>query len=75
MSGFFIKNSKYPIEPKIAINGADSRTLTWANAPSAEVLGVEVEGRKNFEFVTPALADLFVFTNASLIKSTAFVKK
>ena len=73
-ASIYYKNFKDPIEQKIFLSGSDSRILTWQNAPKAENYGVEVEFRKNFDFITPAFSNLFLYANASYIKSTAFVK-
>src|SRR5205085_6357564 len=73
VSGYY-KKFRDPIEQKIAIAGADSKTVTWQNAPSAELWGLEAELRKNFDFISPALKDLFFYVNASYIQSVAFVK-
>ena len=73
VSGFY-KNFKGAIEPKVVIHGSDSKTITWVNVPKAECFGAELEARKNLDFISPALSNLFLYANASLIKSTAFVK-
>lgn len=73
-ASIYYKKFKDPIEQKIALSASDSRTLTWQNAPSAENYGAEVEFRKNFDFISPAFANLFFYANAAYIKSTAFVK-
>ncbi|MEP6513813.1 MAG: TonB-dependent receptor [Parafilimonas sp.] len=73
VSGYY-KKFKDPIEQKIITSGADSKIITWQNAPSAENLGIEIEARKSFDFISKRLANLFIYTNASLIKSTAYVK-
>lgn len=70
----FYKKFKNPIEQKIAISGADSKTITWQNAPAAEAQGIELEARKNLDFITPALSQFYLYGNAAFIKSTAFVK-
>ena len=70
----YYKNFKDPIEQKIFLSGSDSRILTWQNAPRAENYGAEIEFRKNFDFIMPALSNLFLYANASYIRSTAFVK-
>ncbi|MEP6684388.1 MAG: hypothetical protein ABJA35_14060 [Parafilimonas sp.] len=51
----------------------DSKTITWINIHEAECFGAEIEARKNLDFITPALSDLYLYANTSLIKSTAFV--
>jgi outer membrane receptor protein involved in Fe transport len=73
LSGYY-KKFKNPIEQKIVIAGADSKTVTWENAPSAELWGIEGEARKNFGFISPAFSDLYFYVNASYIHSVAFVK-
>ncbi|MBV9961374.1 MAG: TonB-dependent receptor [Parafilimonas sp.] len=69
----YYKKFKNPIEEKVDIPGADSKTVTWQNAPSAELWGIEGELRKSFDFIMPALKDLYFYVNASYIHSVAFV--
>lgn len=72
LSGFY-KKFKDPIEQKIVIAGADSKTITWQNVPSAEDVGIEIEARKNLDFISPALGNFYLYANTAIIKSTAFV--
>lgn len=72
VSGYY-KKFKNPIEQKVVVDAAESRTITWQNAPSAELWGIEGELRKDFDFIAPALKDLFFYVNASYIHSIAFV--
>ncbi|HYK45102.1 MAG TPA: TonB-dependent receptor [Parafilimonas sp.] len=69
----FYKKFQHPIEQKIITAGADSKTITWQNAPTAEDLGVELEARKNLDFIHPSLGNFYLYGNAALITSTAFV--
>jgi outer membrane receptor protein involved in Fe transport len=69
----FYKKFKHPIEQKIITAGADSKTITWQNAPTAEDLGVELEARKNLDFLHPSLGNFYLYGNAAFITSTAFV--
>lgn len=69
----FYKKFKDPIEQKIVISGADSKTITWQNAPSAKNEGIELEARKNLDFISPALSEFYLYANTAFIKSTAYV--
>ena len=73
VSGFY-KKFKNAIEQQIGIDGADSKTLTWGNAPNATNTGVEIEARKNLGFITPALSNFYLYGNAAFIKSVVHVK-
>jgi len=66
---FFYKKFKNPIEQYIPFPGADSRTLSWQNAPSAKNYGIEIEGRKNFDFISKKLETLVAYANIAFIKS------
>ncbi len=71
----FYKDFDHPIEQKVYPgSGAGSRTVTWENAPAATVVGIEVELRKNLDFLSKLLHwnqfDNFTFnTNLALIHS------
>lgn len=66
--GTFLKSFESPIESEIR-PGAQP-LVTYQNAKSALNLGVEIEARKNFEFLAKSLRDLFIATNFSLIDSS-----
>ncbi len=71
----FYKNFDNPIEQKVYPgSGAGSRTVTWVNATSATVYGIELELRKNLDFLKKIFRwnqfDNFAFsTNLAFIKS------
>ncbi|MGI8951650.1 MAG: TonB-dependent receptor domain-containing protein [Chitinophagaceae bacterium] len=73
ISGFY-KEFKNPIEQFLPISGGDSRTVNYANTPKATNIGVEFEGRKNFDFISRKLEGLIAFANVSLIKSKIDLK-
>lgn len=64
----FYKDFTNPIEKVIPVQAA-STEFTYRNIESATVYGVELEFRKNFEFISPALRYLQVGGNLALIKS------
>jgi outer membrane receptor protein involved in Fe transport len=72
LSGYY-KKFKKPIEQIVPFSGADSKSVSWQNAPSAELWGIEGELRKNFDFISPELKDLYFYFNGSYIHSVAFV--
>ncbi|MCA9538584.1 MAG: TonB-dependent receptor [Myxococcales bacterium] len=65
--GVFFKDFNHPIETRIT-PGAD-QTLSFFNATGGTNLGVELEARKQLDFVTSALADFYVAGNLALIRS------
>jgi hypothetical protein len=65
--GGFFKHFDDPIE-SILVPGAQ-QLKTFENAEAARNLGVEVEARKDFGFVTEALRDAWFAGNVSLIDS------
>ena len=69
----FYKKFKNPIEFTFAAVGAGTRTFSFNNVASANNYGVEMELRKNFDFV--GAEDLVFFTNASFIRSNIDLSK
>ncbi|MEC3879788.1 TonB-dependent receptor [Parapedobacter sp. 10938] len=67
ISGFY-KYFTDPIEFQVYSDAAPSDFIS-RNASSANVYGVEVEGRKNFGFISESLSDLSLNVNVSLVKS------
>lgn len=65
----FYKKFKDAIEQYDAFPGADSRTISWENVTNAYNAGIELEGRKNFDFINPNLENLVAYVNLSFIKS------
>lgn len=63
----FYKYFDSPIE-EILIPGAVN-TLTFANARSATLMGIELETRKSLGFATERMEDFYVSGNVSLIRS------
>ncbi len=62
--GFFYKELTKPIEQTV-IQRASDLVNSFANADSGWVYGLEFEGRKNFEFLSPRLRDLSILSNAT----------
>src|SRR5690606_8533262 len=73
VSGFY-KKFKNPIE-LVAYSLNAPNQFTPRNAPSADVFGIEFEGRKNFGFVSDELANLSLNVNLSLIDSRIAMNK
>lgn len=67
ISGFY-KYFQNPIEI-VAYNSEAPTNYTPRNSPSAQVIGVELEARKHFGFITEGLKNLSVNLNVSLIDS------
>ncbi len=61
----FYKIFKDPIEPYVMGNNI----VSYQNAKGARLVGMELEGRKSLEFITPALRDLSVIGNLTLAYS------
>lgn len=64
----FAKTFQDPIEPVIS-PGSSTDYMTFENAAGAKLLGVELEGRKSLDTLTPVLKDLSVITNLTLAHS------
>jgi TonB-dependent receptor len=62
--GFFYKQLDRPIERLTLLRGSDLLD-TFANSSSGVVYGVEVEGRKDFGFIRPALKMLSASLNVT----------
>ncbi len=70
----FYKRFKDPIE-LVAFSNIAPNNFTPRNAPSAEVLGLEFEARKNFGFIAEGLKNLSVNLNLSIIESRIEMNK
>jgi TonB-dependent receptor len=66
--GVFAKRFTNPIE-RVYIGSSGTRIITFVNALGADNVGLELEGRKHLDFITPALANFSVSTNATLMRS------
>lgn len=64
----FYKSFKDPIEI-VAYDITAPNQFTPRNSPSAEVIGIELEARKNFNFISDGLKDLSLNLNVSVIDS------
>lgn len=73
ISGFY-KRFKDPIEI-VAFSNIAPNNFTPRNAPSADVIGVEFEARKNFGFIAENLKNLSINLNVSLIDSKIEMNK
>ena len=68
----FYKDLESPIERVVQpASGTAGNSRTFRNAESAELYGVEVEGRKDFALSGDLSQSIFVFANASVIESEA----
>jgi len=69
--GVFYKHFDRPIEKVItAQTGADA--LTYVNAESGHNFGLEVEARKNLDFLGAGLSPLTAFTNVTVMQSRVY---
>ncbi|HEX7337203.1 MAG TPA: TonB-dependent receptor [Gemmatimonadales bacterium] len=64
----FAKRFKDPIE-RVFVNQTGALANSFRNAESAENYGIELEVRKNLDFLSPGLAPLAVFANTTLMQS------
>lgn len=64
----FYKQFYDPIEAVI-LGGSSNDLVTYVNAKSARVLGMELEAKKGLGFLTPVLADLSPLANLTLSTS------
>jgi outer membrane receptor protein involved in Fe transport len=68
-ASLFYKKFTDAIEQFIPFAGSDSRTVGFANVDDAYNFGIELEARKNFDFVSKKLENLVAYMNLSFIKS------
>lgn len=68
-ASLFYKKFENPIEFTFSSLGAGTRNFSYQNIPSATNYGLEMELRKNFDFVGTGWENLVFFTNAALIRS------
>jgi TonB-dependent receptor len=68
-TSIFFKKFNDPIEPIVKL-GADDGQVTYRNADGATLYGVELEARKNLEFMTPAMKDFSMVSNLTLATSS-----
>jgi len=71
-AGFFYKELNGPIEPVTVLIGPDA-VDTWVNGGTGELIGFEVEARKDFGFVHPWLKPLSAVANFTWSDSTVDV--
>ncbi|MBK8251875.1 MAG: TonB-dependent receptor [Polyangiaceae bacterium] len=64
----FYKQFYDPIEA-IILGGSSNELITYENAKSARVLGMEIELKKGLGFLTPALSDLSALANVTVSSS------
>lgn len=68
VSGYY-KKFRDAIEQALTLSGTLTRSATWYNVPEANNYGIELEFRKNFDFLGEAFKNLYFYTNASFIRS------
>jgi hypothetical protein len=71
-AGFFYKDLQAPIEPVTVIIGTDP-VDTWVNGGDGELIGFELEGRKDLGFIHPWLKPLSVIANFTWSDSTVTI--
>lgn len=67
MSVFF-KHFKNPIE-RVILGGGDEGSVSYRNADTAQLLGLELEARRTLDFINPHLKDFELTTNLTLAHS------
>jgi outer membrane receptor protein involved in Fe transport len=67
--GLFAKKFDLPIERVYRAAGSGTRTVFYTNAKDADNLGIELEARKNLNFIADALAPFSLFSNLTVMKS------
>jgi len=66
----FVKDFTDPIEFRLdPSSNADARRYFYQNAVSARTLGFELEVRKSFDFISPALKNMSFFGNYTYLRS------
>lgn len=68
-AGVFYKHFNDPIEQIFNEGGGGASTFNFQNADKAYSMGLEIEFRKNLEFITAKLKNLTFQSNLALIKS------
>lgn len=66
--GAFAKRFTNPIE-RVYRGSSGTRIITFVNAEGADNIGVELEGRKNLDFISDRLANLSLSANATVMQS------
>lgn len=67
-ASLFYKNFQAPIEATF-IPLSQNPLLSWRNVDQAAVYGLELEVRKNLEFISPTLSGFNIGANLTLVKS------
>ena len=65
----FAKRFTNPIE-RVYRGSSGTRIITFVNAAGADNYGIELEGRKNLDFIADALANLSISANATFMQSS-----
>jgi TonB-dependent receptor len=66
--GAFAKRFTNPIE-RVYRGSSGTRIITFVNAEGADNYGIELEGRKNLDFLSDRLANLSLSANATVMQS------
>jgi len=66
--GVFYKDFEDPIETTL-VSSAEGEVFTFENASSAKMKGLEIDFRKNFDFVHSSLGNFYIGGNATWIAS------
>ncbi|MCA9599684.1 MAG: TonB-dependent receptor [Myxococcales bacterium] len=72
---FFVKDFDKPIERVVKSSGSGDGVITYQNADGATLIGLELEARKNLEFLTKALSDFDVIANFTAARSRVQLDK
>jgi TonB-dependent receptor len=68
----FFKDFQNPIE-RVILGGGDEGSLSYRNADSAQLLGLELEARRDLEFIAPSMKAFSVSTNLTVAHSRVTV--
>lgn len=67
-ASLFYKRFTDPIEQTSVLEAVNTE-YTWANVPYANVIGLELEGRKDLDFISEKLDDFTLSANLTFIRS------
>jgi len=70
----FYKDFEDPIEPTILPAGG-ATLLTYVNSPGAKLIGIELESRKQLDFIAKGLEDFSTVANLTLARSRIALKQ
>jgi outer membrane receptor protein involved in Fe transport len=72
--GLFYKKFIDPIQQVVLTGGSDSRSFTFINAESAYSRGIELDARKNLEFVNKLFNTHHLFSDFNIVANASFIQ-